>query len=585
VLRNQVRRLREAPDYIVLPVGGPLPQRMAPPRSFVQRQLGLPPPPLSMERLAHTLRRIGEDERVQGVVIVLRGLETGPATLWSLRRLLQRVRKQGKRVIVYTTRLEWAEYYVGTSADLLVIPPATSFDVLGLQLSVRYYRDALAALGLKADVVRISPYKSAGNPFSEATMTAEEQAQYNWLLDESWHHFTDTMAADRGIAPETLHGLINWAPFSAAEALRNGLVDAVAYQDELPRLIRATWPPDRSASDQDNPLPRLQTTGQALPALTERPRRRHHRAIGVIGITGMIMLDTPSSPLPLPVPGNGPVAAEADLSRRLRHAAADDTIAALVLVIDSPGGDALASDLIWREICNVRRKKPVVAWMSSVAASGGYYVAAAANRIVATPTTITGSIGVIMARLSMSGLYDKLHINEQTLHRGNRAGLYRDSHPLSDSERAVVWGQVLDIYGRFCQIVAEGRNLSPEAVDAIGGGRVWSGRQALENGLVDSLGDFGTAVALACKLANLPTPDRAEVPVRTIHTIEGYSLPAATPMEEGNRENGRGSADFSALAASLLPPWMRTARHIAALWPALAGGRPLCLMPWEITLT
>lgn len=572
---NWVRRLRAPVDYVVFPVGGPLPELSPPSRSFIERQLPLPPQPLSLETVIYNLELVQDDPRIRGAVLVMRNLRASLSAVHSLRLALRRLRQAGKRAIIFATQLGLAEYYAATAADLIVIPPGAEFDVLGLQINALYYRDALGRIGVQGEVVQISPYKAAGSAYSQQTMSPEERAQYDWLLDDNFDLLTAEMAAERPFSQDELKALINWAPFSAAEALRNNLIDAVGYEDELPRLIAEKWPVGA-----DGRLPRLATMGRTARTLQRKVRREHDRYIGIIAVEGAITMEALTGMLPIPLPGEGPVAAEETITRQIRRAEQDDDLAALVVYINSPGGDALASDLIWRELTRLRQKRPVVAYLGSVAASGGYYVAAAADQIIAAPTTVTGSIGVIAGRVSVSGLYEKLHVNSVTLRRGNHAGLYRDLTPLSDTERALIWGRIVDAYSRFKQVVADGRKLPFDRLDPICEGRVWTGRQALAHGLIDGLGDLDAAIWLARELAHLPMDPDVEVPVRTYYGSGFYRIPEAAA--DGAPRPTPANALRDAWSETLWRGFPRPWAPAAAL--QLASGRPSYLLPLDLII-
>jgi protease-4 len=241
--------------------------------------------------------------------------------------------------------------------------------------------------------------------------------------------------------------------------------------------------------------------------LLEKPIHYHPRYIGVIAVEGAIAMGASRQsprrlPIPLPV-ADGQTAGERTIISLLRQAAKDREVAAIILYVDSPGGSALASDLIWQQVAETQKKKPVVAYMGNIAASGGYYVSAPAKHIMSQPTTITGSIGVIMGRISSGGLYEKAHVNRVSLKRGERADLFSDLAPLTEDERTILFEQIQTTYGRFKEVVANGRDLPQDELDPICEGRVWSGRQALERSLVDSHGDFEDALKKAAELAEI----------------------------------------------------------------------------------
>ncbi len=559
--RNSLRQMRgEKYDYVVIPLGGPMPEREEPPRSFIERQLPLPPPAFNLEALNRWVNNIIDAENIGGVIFVFRGFACGSATLQSIRQLMQRLQAAEKEVVVYTPFLNVPHYFVASVADKIVVPPGTSFEVLGLRMETMFLKDALQKVGVGAEVIQISPYKTGANMFGKSEITPEQQEQMDWLLDDMFAMLTTAMAEGRKMTPSELHLLIDDAPLFAEQALAAGLVDVIGYEDELPFLLAKTDEEQGSGEDEEmrsegdeeredvalsassengsdeekekRPKARIAKYSKVIKSLTEKPRKMVKKEIGVVSLEGAIMMGASQSPpidLPIPLVG-GETAGEATLINQLRRAEKDEDLAALVFHVDSPGGDALASDLIGREIERISQKMPVVVYMGDTAASGGYYVSAYADHIVCQPTTITGSIGVFMVRPHTEGLYEKLSVNRTSLQRGKRANLYSDTAPLTDEEREILWDGVVQSYTQFKQIVAQGRELDIETLDPICEGRIWTGRQALEHGLVDSLGDFGTAVQKAAELAELPYDDLHEISVFNIYP-KGSSYRVPKPFE------------------------------------------------------
>lgn len=527
-LRNGLRRLRRARlDYVVMTLGGPLPERDAPPRRFYQRFLPLPPPPLSLQTLNSRLRRIAEAGNVRGVLFIFTGFGAGLATLQNLRRAMLRLRAAGKEVIVFTTDLDLAHYYVATAADRIITPAGSTFNVLGLRSEAIFLKDALAQLGIYADIIQISPFKTAGNILGKAEITPEQQAQLDWLLDDNYDQITADMATGRGLSQAALQALIDHAPYTPQQALDHGLIDHIAYEDELAALLapagngKSAKP---ASAKQKPPLARLRPWSQARKSLREVPYRLPNRFIGVISLEGTIA-PGPSrqSPIDLPIVG-GATAGEETIVQLLRQATQMPGMAALILHVDSPGGVALSADLMWRELQQFAQHKPLLIYMGNIAASGGYYVAAAGHHIMSQPGTVTGSIGVITARLNSDGLYQKLHINRTVLTRGQRANLFSDHGPLDEAERQAFWDSILFTYDRFKALVAEGRGLPLASLDPICEGRVWTGRQALGHKLVDSHGDFVDALEQAAKMAGLPSGAGYRLPVLDLHPAGGERL-------------------------------------------------------------
>jgi protease IV len=543
--RNWLRRARRARlDYVVMPLSGPLPERNEPPRSFIERQLPLPSPPLSMEMINGRFQTIADAANVKGVVLIFQGFSAGLASLQNLRRAIHRLRAAGKEVIVYTPYLDLPHYYVASAADRIVIPPTTQFDVFGLRLESVYLKDALAYVGLQMDVVQISPYKTAFNRLGNSDMTPEERAQMDWLLDDRYDLLTAEMAEGRNLTQAAMQALIDRAPLFAAETLAEGLVDATAYEDELAHWL-AEPPTDETAQNNETaqnseqPIAKLLPWPEARRLLLEKARRRHRQFIGVVSLEGMIMMGpSRQPPLDLPIPFiGGEVAGEETLLNLLRQAEEMEEMAALIFHVDSGGGSALASDLIGRQIERISRQKPVLVYMGNVAASGGYYVSVHARHIMCQSGTVTGSIGVISGRLSASGLYEKLRLNQVSLQRGARAGLYQEIAPMSEAEREVFWATIVQTYEEFKQVVANGRSLPLESLDPICEGRVWTGRQAQGHKLVDSFGDFVDAAAKAAELAGISLDDKVRLPVVNLHERDGrYRLPQPFNPEQAPDE-------------------------------------------------
>ncbi|RMH01939.1 MAG: signal peptide peptidase SppA [Chloroflexi bacterium] len=539
-LRNQIRRAQQAKiDYILMPIGGPMPERSEPPRSFIQRHLPLPPAPLSMEKLNRRFRAIGDAANVKGVVLVFRGFDCGLASLQNLRRAIHRLRATGKEVIVYTPYLDTPHYYVATAADRIIVPPGTMFEVLGVRTGAIFLKDALAQVGIQADIVQISPYKTAGNIFGESDITPEQQEQLTWLLEERYDMITEGMANGRSLSQTDMQALIDTAPLFAEDALKAGLIDHIAYEDELAYLLADPPSLDNNTNSQhtetrpetdhesEQPKAKLLTWAKAWPQLMEKHRRHTPKIIAVVSLEGTIVMGPSRQPpvdLPLPLVG-GPSAGEQTILRLLRQVEKQKNVAALIFHVDSPGGSALASDLIAREINRVAQKIPVLVYMGNVAASGGYYVSAPASHIMCQRGTITGSIGVINGRISTAGMYQKLHINRVYLERGRHASLYTSDKPMTEEERQIFWNAIVKTYDQFKNIVANGRQLPYEELDPICEGRVWSGRQARMHKLVDSHGDFVDAVRKAAELAGLPADDDHEVPVVNFYPQTNRYMP------------------------------------------------------------
>ena len=548
-LANARRRmLRDRlPDYVVITLDEAIAE-LPPAAPWWYQYLPGYRAPVSLQGLRRALRSIAGDPDVKGVLVLCKGASLRLSQAQSVAQLFERFRtwdrednaaagRPPKQIAVYLETLTTPLYVAACAADRIFLPPLATWDILGVYVAPGFYRDTLALLGLEADVVQIAPWKSAADSFARADMSAEVREQYNWLLESFYADIVSAIAAGRGLEPEAVRALIDRAPLDAPGALAAGLADALAYEDELPALLGVEGKPAR--------LIRL---GKARRLLYRRALLRHEQSIGVLDISGTIVTGRGRDfPAPLPLFGES-MAGSTEVQQAARAARKDDRIAAVVVHVDSGGGSALASDLMWRELDLLAREKPVIVYMGAVAGSGGYYVATPARAIVAQRATITGSIGVITAKITTGGAYDKLHANREVVRRGANADLYADHRPWDAAQRATVEQSVRHIYGEFKARVANGRKLDPAGLDEIANGRVWTGAQAKEIGLVDALGDFRTAVELACEAAGLPTDD--SVPLEHLSGRGAYLL--ARPQAAPAVRAALGLADLAGLAAALL---------------------------------
>jgi len=480
-------------------------------------------PEESQEDLRDRLERIVRSARVRGIVLRIRDLRTAPgrlAVLQSLREAIAVVRRRGKRVVAYLPACDLAEYYVASAADEIWMPEAGTWNVTGVRTEITFFRQAFDRIGILPEFERIAEFKTAADPFTRPGLSESHREVIESVLDGLMEEFVRDVADARGLDPAAVRTAVDGAPLEAEEARAAGLVDGICYEDELPAALARTERPQQPAVV----LPWSQVR-RRLPA----PYRWRAReaVIGVVELLGNIIAgESRDLPVPLPFLGSRFAGAET-VARAFRAAERHPRVRAIVFHIDSGGGSALASDLIWREVERIKPRKPVVAFMGAVAGSGGYYVACGANRVVAQPTTITGSIGVVSGKLTMRGLYERLGLNREIVARGASATVESAFQPFTPAQVNRLRQQMDAIYRRFIARVAAGRRRQPDEIGTIARGRVWTGRQAHERGLVDELGDFTTAVRRARELAGIPAA--AEVAVVTIRAPRALRIPAATP--------------------------------------------------------
>ncbi len=472
-------------------ISGSLPE-FDQPVSFLRRRLAPSPPPTSIERLRTRLDAILDDGRPRGVLLRVRSLDVSWTALEEVRSELARFRARGGRVVVYLTDPDTRAYYLACAADEIYATPVSTVNVVGLRTRVNFLRDALTRVGIEAEVVAVSPYKSAGDTFVRNDFSHESREQVERLLDRRFAELINAVADGRKMKPDEVRERIDGAPHTAQEAISRGLLDGACYEDELPERLGAG--DDRA---------RISEWDVARGVLRVPYRRRARKAVGLVSLSGAIVRGK-SRRLPVPLPFlGGEQAGDESVVAALRVAEKNRRVASVLFHVDSRGGDALASDLIWREVERIRAKKPVVVLMGEAAASGGYYVSAAADHIVARANTITGSIGVIIIRSTAANLYGKLGVNPVAVERGDHAGFLDPSYAPTAEEIASLTGQLLFIYDEFKDRVGKGRDMSLQEVEDIAGGRVWTGREALEHGLVDEIGGYRSALSRAWELAEI----------------------------------------------------------------------------------
>jgi len=471
------------------------------------------------------LRRLTEardDPHVPALALRIDDLPLGQGRVEELRRLLLSI-KSRKPVVAYLVGGGMKEYYLASAASAVLAPPSAQLFPSGLSSTTPFLGEGLSRLGVAFDVVAIGRYKNAPDPLIRRDMSDAQREVTNRILDDVFARQVRTIAAARGLEEARVRELVDVGVFNGEQALAAKLIDAVAWPDELDALAsQRTGRRVRTSTSWDDSAPR------AAQRWGPRP------VVAVVRVEGTIASGkSRNEPLGVGIAGAETVA------RLVKEAASDPRVRALVLRVDSPGGDGLASDLIWREVMQARRAgKPVVASMGDLAASGGYLVSVGADAIVAEPSTLTGSIGVFALKPDLSGLLGKLGIATVNSKRGRHADLQSLTRRWTGEERELVERQVRAFYDLFIGRVVEGRRLTREAVERVAQGQVWTGAQALERGLVDRLGSFEDAQRLAAERAGLSPADEPELvsfePERELLSglVGGLELTAANPLLE-----------------------------------------------------
>ncbi|MBW2464567.1 MAG: signal peptide peptidase SppA [Deltaproteobacteria bacterium] len=470
-------------------------------------------------------------------------------------------RSSGKPLQVLLEYADDRSYYLASAASDLRIVRTGTLWLDGLSADVGFYGGPLALAGVQADLEQIGEYKNAADVMVRSGMTAAHRESMTSLIDGLFEELVTGIAESRGLEQERAAELISGGPYTPSGALAAGLVDAVSFPDEaddaltslagvarLRDLSLATYL--RRAPSQDGPL------------------------VAVVHCIGTIVPGRSSQGM-----FSGRTMGSDTIGAAIREAWEDDGAKAIVLRVDSPGGSPLASDLIWREVERAREAGvPVIVSMADVAASGGYWIAMGADRVVAQPSTITGSIGIYGGKYVFAGMHRKLDYEVETIERGEHSSFFSTRRPFSDAERSILKAQLAETYALFLEKVATGRGLdSPEAVDAVARGRVWTGRQALEHGLVDELGGFEVALNAARELSGL----EAGASVR----LRSYPrAPSLTEMFFGGERAQVRQALAHSLASELqaeLPEALLAVGTTAPATRLLEREHVLALMPWN----
>ena len=445
----------------------------------------------SMLWLLTRLRRLEHDARVRVVVVVPAGLRGSWATADELRQAIARLRAVGKRVFAYSGGLSNKDYYVATAAERIFLDPEGGIRLTGLSSEAFFFRDALDRLGIRAELVRIGDYKSAPEAYTRAEPTDVARRMRQGLIDDQFSRLLGAISQGRGLAIDTLPALIEQGPLTAQRALAAKLVDAVSTGEQTELAIR-------------------ELVGEALPLVGLPVENEHATSYAPVGVAVVHMQGdlTTGRSREIPLLGLRTVGAET-LVEALEAASRNPQVRAIVLRIDSPGGSATGAEVIARELFEIGKRKPVVCSLGDIAASGGYYVAAPCATIFASPSTITGSIGIFGGKVDASGLLDWVRVRRLSYQRGSHADQESIFRPYTDGERQNLRDQLQQGYERFVDTVARGRRMTTKDVDERGQGRVFTGQQALSLRLVDQLGSLGDAIAEARRRGGLDPEGRS----------------------------------------------------------------------------
>lgn len=449
--------------------------------------LGLPflqqPGTPTVRDLWTSLREAAKDSRIKAVILEPRQIIAGWGRLEEIRQEINDFKRSGKPVYAFLQSPGSREYYIASAADKIYLSPSDNLDIKGFLLEATYLKNGLDKLGVQFEVDHIGRYKDAGDVFTRTNMSPETREVLGQVLDQIYGDFCATVGQGRHKTADELKALLDQGPFTADQAKANGLIDVLAYNDQVYGDLR-----QKAGVDKLNRIG-IRNYFRAQPGQGDR--------IAVLVGDGDIVQGEPSGTL-----GSTQIA-DRPFVKLIRQIKNDANVKGVILRVNSPGGDSLASDVIQHELKMLSAAKPIVVSMSDVAASGGYYISMTGDPVLAYPDTITGSIGVLYARPMIKGLLDKLGIQAELLSRGKLADMDSITQPLSDAARQKLHEAIQSTYRIFVSKVAASRHKTYDQIDQIAQGRVWMGSQARQNGLVDQLGGFNQAVSLIRQRAHL----------------------------------------------------------------------------------
>ena len=453
---------------------------------------------LGLDDIINNLKKAKDDENIKGIYLDFTVIPAGIATVEEIRNALLDFKESGKFIIAYADVYTQPSYYLASIADKVYLNPEGLLTFVGLRSEIMFFKEALEKIGIEPQIIRHGKFKSAVEPFMYTKMSEENRLQIMTFMGSIWDHILNGISAERNISLKDLNALAdNMTIKDAQSTLDNGLIDGLKYKDEiLDELAELT-------EQKDSKKLKSISIAKYTKVPDKKRKKLEKNKIAVVYASGTVIMGE----------GQEGTIGSDRISRAIRKARKDSSIKAIVFRVNSGGGSALASEVIWREIKLAQEVKPVIASLGDVAASGGYYIVAPAQKIIASPNTITGSIGVFgVLPNGKKLLNEKLGIHVDVAKTNNYADMGTFSRPLTAQEKEIIQYSVEDIYSTFVDHVAKGRNMTYEEVDEIGQGRVWSGSNAIEIGLIDGFGGLDDAIKLAAEAANIETYRTVDLP-------------------------------------------------------------------------
>lgn len=440
---------------------------------------------IGMDAIIGSINKAKKDEKIKGIRLNSGLISSGWAQAREIRNCLNEFKKSGKFIYAYADFMSQKGYYVSSVADSIFMNPVGSIELKGLSSEVLYFEDFQNQYGLKMEVIRHGKYKSAVEPFLQDKMSDENRAQIKGLLDAVWTTISDEIVESRAISKKALEKMVEELTVTdAKEAITNGIIDALIYEEDFEKSIKAALEIDKDDSINSVEFYELNTQMKTFDSDVKDQ-------IAVIYANGPILYTS----------GTEEVIGKKALNQAFQEVETNKNIKGAVLRIDSPGGDAMTSEIILNAMRKLKGKKPLVVSLGNIAASGGYYIACLGDKIYASPMTITGSIGVLAAFPNMRGLAERIGINAEQVNSHKNAMGYSLFEPLNDGFKNSTKSAIEKVYTTFKSRVSEGRSLNMEKVEDLSKGRIWSGKDAMENGLVDAIGGLEDAIQATAEMA------------------------------------------------------------------------------------
>lgn len=539
-----------------------------------------------VETLADVLQRLkkaANDDSLDAVILHIDSPHIGWAKLNELRMAVAKVRQKGRKVIAWMEEGLTKDYLLASACDQIVMPESGVLLLPGLRAEVSFYKNLLDMLAIEPEMLRVGEFKSAAEPYSRTEMSPAFREEMETIIDDYFRQIVEMTAEARKLTPEQVKALIDVGLFTAGEAKKQGLVDHVAYEDQIANLIKGDQPNaevkitkayGKKKIDADfSGLAGMAKLINTMMGVEPTSRKSSTPKIAIISAVGPIMSGPSQSDL-----FGDETMGSTTMIKAIRQARDDASVKAIVMRIDSPGGSALASDLMWHELETLEGKKPFVVSMGDTAASGGYYIAMGADRIFAEPGTLTGSIGVVGGKLALEKFYAKIGITTSVIQKGKNAGFLSSTKPWTNDERDSMQKMMNSIYDQFTKKAADGRKMEHEKLEKLARGRVYTGAQALKLGLVDELGTLDDAIAYAKKAANINPDTKLErldlpKPVSPFEALFG-------PIDPTTRI----SASLTKTWLDRLPPELATQIKSLETYDLLARELILTVVPYQLQI-